>query len=128
MQCETLPNAVLAVDTMNNTKKVNNQKHQAAKDAAVGCTLWTDGLICAFEAKLRVNGCWETEYTEFESDDNEVAVADIAVPYREQPEMLAAGGSNLPQTIHEVIPLLACRLARWNDRKYIFGAADKVEL
>ncbi|GKA40814.1 hypothetical protein Tco_0733407, partial [Tanacetum coccineum] len=81
----------------------------------------------------------ETEYTEFESDDNEVAVADIAVPYREQhvgptwlmlhimislafmpkvvqQEMLTAGGSNLPQTIHEVIPLLACRLARWNDR------------
>ncbi|GKD46702.1 hypothetical protein Tco_1271347 [Tanacetum coccineum] len=26
-------------------------KHQAAKDAAVGCSLWTDGLICAFEAK-----------------------------------------------------------------------------
>ncbi|PWA53935.1 hypothetical protein CTI12_AA440590 [Artemisia annua] len=287
--------------SMDNMKKNYNQKHQgAAKDVTVGCTLWTDGLICAFEAKrshkkhrpqdttglkkqgsqngihdslddrsdnnvyagiywvpigwsriaqlvetVRVNGCWETEYTEFESDDNEVTVADIAVPYRERPvgptwwchveaghpsvhswlsnskwlhpaisialidesklisermkhllyevpvrvaggllfellgqsagdpyieeddipvvlrswqaqnflvtalhvkgsatnvnvlgvsevqELLAAGGSNLPQTIHEVIALLACRLARWDDRlfrKYIFGAADEVEL
>ncbi|GKA85564.1 hypothetical protein Tco_0807218 [Tanacetum coccineum] len=220
--------------SMNDMKKNNNQKHQgAAKDATVGCTLWTDGLICAFEAK------------QFESDDNEVTVADIAVPYRERPvgptwwchveaghlmvhswlsnskwlhpaisialrdesklisermkhllyevpvrvaggllfellgqsagdpyieeddipvvlrswqaqnflvtalhvkgsatnvnvlgvsevqELLAAGGSNLPQSIHEVIALLACRLARWDDRlfrKYIFGAADEVEL
>nr|GEU31729.1 magnesium transporter CorA-like family protein [Tanacetum cinerariifolium] len=231
--------------SMNDMKKNNNQKHQAAKDATVGCTLWTDGLICAFEAKLRVNGCWETEYREFEIDDNEVTVADIAVPYRERPvgptwwchveaghpsvhswlsyskwlhpaisialrdesklisermkhllyevpvrvaggllfellgqsagdpyieeddipvvlrswqaqnflvtalhvkgsatnvnvlgvsevqELLAAGGSNLPQTIHEVIALLACRLARWDDRlfrKYIIGAAAEVEL
>ncbi|PWA94109.1 magnesium transporter CorA-like family protein [Artemisia annua] len=286
---------------MDDMKKNYNQKHQgAAKDVTVGCSLWTDGLICAFEAKrshkkhkpqdttglrkqgsqngindslddrfdnnvyagiywvpigwsritqlvetIRVNGCWETEYTEFESDDNEVTVADIAVPYRERPvgptwwchveaghpsvhswlsnskwlhpaisialrdesklisermkhllyevpvrvaggllfellgqsagdpyieeddipvvlrswqaqnflvtalhvkgsatnvnvlgvsevqELLAAGGSNLPQTIHEVIALLACRLARWDDRlfrKYIFGAADEVEL
>ncbi|KAL4557447.1 hypothetical protein LXL04_035624 [Taraxacum kok-saghyz] len=46
-------------------------------------------------------------------------------------ELLAAGGSNVPQTIHEVIALLASRLARWDDRlfrKYIFGAADEVEL
>lgn len=31
-------------------------------------------------------------------------------------EMLAAGGYNVPQTIHEVIALLACRLAKWDDR------------
>ncbi|XP_057796104.1 uncharacterized protein LOC131012218 [Salvia miltiorrhiza] len=46
-------------------------------------------------------------------------------------ELLAAGGSNIPQTSHEVIALLACRLARWDDRlfrKYIFGAADEIEL
>ncbi|KAI3465917.1 hypothetical protein Pfo_022580 [Paulownia fortunei] len=46
-------------------------------------------------------------------------------------ELLAAGGSNMPRTSHEVIALLACRLARWDDRlfrKYIFGAADEVEL
>ncbi|KAL8131934.1 hypothetical protein AgCh_007732 [Apium graveolens] len=46
-------------------------------------------------------------------------------------ELLTAGGSNVPQTIHEVIALLACRLARWDDRlfrKYIFGAADEIEL
>ncbi|KAF3444985.1 hypothetical protein FNV43_RR14678 [Rhamnella rubrinervis] len=46
-------------------------------------------------------------------------------------ELLAAGGSNIPQTTHEVITHLACRLARWDDRlfrKYIFGAADEVEL
>ncbi|KAK4387250.1 hypothetical protein Sango_2595600 [Sesamum angolense] len=46
-------------------------------------------------------------------------------------ELLAAGGSNIPRTSHEVIALLACRLARWDDRlfrKYIFGAADEVEL
>ncbi|KAL8506270.1 hypothetical protein ACS0TY_017226 [Phlomoides rotata] len=46
-------------------------------------------------------------------------------------ELLAAGGSNIPQTSHEVIALLACRLARWDDRlfrKYILGAADEVEL
>ncbi|KAL0406540.1 UNVERIFIED_CONTAM: hypothetical protein Slati_3967900 [Sesamum latifolium] len=28
-------------------------------------------------------------------------------------ELLAAGGSNIPRTSHEVIALLACRLARW---------------
>ncbi|KAM7264233.1 hypothetical protein ACFE04_001916 [Oxalis oulophora] len=46
-------------------------------------------------------------------------------------EMLAAGGSNIPTTVHEVIAHLACRLARWDDRlfrKSIFGAADEVEL
>ncbi|XP_071713428.1 uncharacterized protein [Rutidosis leptorrhynchoides] len=290
--------------------KYNNQKHQTGKDTLVGCPLWTDGLICAFEAKrfrrkyrpqdineskkqgsksgqtekfidegvnpnhhlgsvndnlstgiywipigwtrinqltdtVSVDGCWETQHTEFDIDDNELTVADIAVPYRERPvgptwwchvdvghtsvnswlcnskwlhpaisialrdesklisermkhllyevpvrvaggllfellgqsagdpyveeddipvvlrswhaqnylvttlhvkgyatninvlgvsevqELLAAGGGNLPQTIHELIALLTCRLARWDDRlfrKYIFGAADEVEL
>ncbi|KAJ0577144.1 hypothetical protein HanRHA438_Chr05g0225551 [Helianthus annuus] len=281
-------------------KKFNNQKHQAGKDATVDCAMWTDGLICAFEAKrshkkcrpqdiigwkkqgfktgidnldeprvndniyttnywvpigwsrinqlvetIQVDGCWEAQHTEFQISDNEVTVADIAAPYWERPggptwwchvdaghpsvtmwlsnskwlhpaisialrdesklisermkhllyevpvrvaggllfellgqsagdpyveeddipvvlrswqaqnflvtalhvkgdatninvlgvsevqELLAAGGSSLPQTIHEVIALLACRLARWDDRlfrKYIFGAADEVEL
>ncbi|KAK1568572.1 hypothetical protein Q3G72_026119 [Acer saccharum] len=46
-------------------------------------------------------------------------------------ELLAAGGNNIPRTIHEVIAHLASRLARWDDRlfrKSIFGAADAVEL
>ncbi|CAN8284635.1 unnamed protein product [Cochlearia groenlandica] len=46
-------------------------------------------------------------------------------------EMLLAGGFSVPRTIHELIAHLACRLARWDDRlfrKYIFGAADEVEL
>lgn len=46
-------------------------------------------------------------------------------------ELLLAGGSNTPRTVHEVIALLATRLARWDDRlfrKSIFGAADEVEL
>ncbi|KAI9176825.1 hypothetical protein LWI28_007606 [Acer negundo] len=46
-------------------------------------------------------------------------------------ELLAAGGNNIPRTIHEVIAYLASRLARWDDRlfrKSIFGAADAVEL
>ncbi|CAN7138213.1 unnamed protein product [Brassica rapa subsp. narinosa] len=46
-------------------------------------------------------------------------------------EMLIAGGACIPRTIHELIAHLACRLARWDDRlfrKYIFGAADEVEL
>lgn len=50
---------------------------------------------------------------------------------KEVEELLAAGSSNVPRTIHEVIALLACRLARWDDRlfrKYIFGAADEIEL
>ncbi|CAI9302045.1 unnamed protein product [Lactuca saligna] len=291
---------------MSNMKKYDNHKHQtgSCKDALQTCTLWTDGLICAFEAlrghkkhkpqdtiggkkhgyktmrtsssygdgidtlddtqtgnywipigwsritqlveSIQVNGCWETQHTELAIDDDEVTVADIAVPYRERPvgptwwchvdaehhsvkswltnsskwlhpaisialrdesklisermkhllyevpvrvaggllfellgqsagdpyveeddipvvlrswqaqnflvtalhvkgsgtninvlgvsevqELLTAGGGNLPQTIHEVIALLASRLARWDDRlfrKYIFGAADEVEL
>ncbi|KAF8413612.1 hypothetical protein HHK36_001604 [Tetracentron sinense] len=46
-------------------------------------------------------------------------------------EILSAGGTNAPRTIHEVIAHLACRLSRWDDRlfrKFIFGAADEVEL
>lgn len=46
-------------------------------------------------------------------------------------ELLFAGGNNTPKTVHEVIALLACRLARWDDRlfrKSIFGTADEVEL
>ncbi|KAL9681998.1 hypothetical protein QQ045_013791 [Rhodiola kirilowii] len=46
-------------------------------------------------------------------------------------ELLSGGGTNLPRTAHEVIVLLACRLARWDDRlfrKFIFGAADELEL
>ncbi|XP_061369844.1 uncharacterized protein LOC133312624 [Gastrolobium bilobum] len=46
-------------------------------------------------------------------------------------ELLAAGGTNIPRCIHEVVAHLACRLARWDDRlfrKYVFGAADEVEL
>ncbi|XP_009783929.1 uncharacterized protein LOC107813656 isoform X2 [Nicotiana tabacum] len=46
-------------------------------------------------------------------------------------ELLAAGSCNVPRTIHEVVALLTCRLARWDDRlfrKYIFGAADEAEL
>ncbi|OVA00986.1 Mg2+ transporter protein [Macleaya cordata] len=46
-------------------------------------------------------------------------------------ELLSAGGTTAPRTIHEVIAQLACRLSRWDDRlfrKSIFGAADEVEL
>ncbi|XVF14487.1 hypothetical protein REPUB_Repub09cG0064300 [Reevesia pubescens] len=46
-------------------------------------------------------------------------------------EMLIAGGTNIPRTIHEVIAHLTCRLARWDDRlfrKSIFGEADEIEL
>ncbi|MCL7042958.1 hypothetical protein MKW94_026565 [Papaver nudicaule] len=46
-------------------------------------------------------------------------------------ELLAAGGTSAPRTIHEVIAHLACRLSRWDDRlfrKSIFGAADEIEL
>ncbi|OAY76479.1 hypothetical protein ACMD2_15180 [Ananas comosus] len=46
-------------------------------------------------------------------------------------ELLFAGGSAAPKSIHEVIAHLACRLARWDDRlfrKYVFGAADEIEL
>ncbi|XP_059280366.1 uncharacterized protein LOC132034126 [Lycium ferocissimum] len=46
-------------------------------------------------------------------------------------EQLLTGGYNAPRTVHEVIALLANRLARWDDRlfrKLVFGAADEVEL
>ncbi|KAL5990070.1 hypothetical protein ACLOJK_010967 [Asimina triloba] len=46
-------------------------------------------------------------------------------------ELLLSGGSRAPKHVHEVIAHLACRLSRWDDRlfrKYIFGAADEVEL
>ncbi|CAN8286746.1 unnamed protein product [Cochlearia groenlandica] len=46
-------------------------------------------------------------------------------------EMLIAGGECVPRNVHELIAHLACRLARWDDRlfrKYVFGAADEVEL
>ncbi|KAL5582577.1 hypothetical protein UlMin_015019 [Ulmus minor] len=46
-------------------------------------------------------------------------------------ELLAAGGNNIPHNVHEIIAHLGCRLARWDDRlfrKYVFGAADEVEL
>uniref|UniRef100_A0A2P2KGR7 Uncharacterized protein MANES_17G065600 n=1 Tax=Rhizophora mucronata TaxID=61149 RepID=A0A2P2KGR7_RHIMU len=46
-------------------------------------------------------------------------------------ELLSAGGYNAPRTVHEVIGQLACRLTRWDDRlfrKFIFGAADEIEL
>lgn len=35
-------------------------------------------------------------------------------------ELLAAGGSNIPRTIQEVVAHLACRLARWDDRYWSF--------
>ncbi|PSR98674.1 Zinc transport protein like [Actinidia chinensis var. chinensis] len=46
-------------------------------------------------------------------------------------EHLFSGGYNSPRSVHEVIALLASRLARWDDRlfrKSIFGEADEVEL
>ncbi|KAL3677820.1 hypothetical protein R1sor_020776 [Riccia sorocarpa] len=46
-------------------------------------------------------------------------------------DLVGAGGSRAPKTSHEVIALLADRLARWDDRlfrKHYFGAADEVEL
>ncbi|XP_068304329.1 uncharacterized protein [Pyrus communis] len=46
-------------------------------------------------------------------------------------ELLAAEGISMPRNIHEVIAHLASRLACWDDRlyrKFIFGAADEVEL
>uniref|UniRef100_A0A1D1ZG50 Uncharacterized protein n=1 Tax=Anthurium amnicola TaxID=1678845 RepID=A0A1D1ZG50_9ARAE len=46
-------------------------------------------------------------------------------------ELLYAGGSSAPKSVHEVIAHLACRLSRWDDRlfrKYVFGAADEIEL
>ncbi|KAL6614979.1 hypothetical protein ACP70R_037249 [Stipagrostis hirtigluma subsp. patula] len=46
-------------------------------------------------------------------------------------ELLSACGNTAPKSIHEVIAHLASRLARWDDRlwrKYVFGAADEIEL
>ncbi|KAH7686032.1 Mg2+ transporter protein CorA-like/Zinc transport protein ZntB protein [Dioscorea alata] len=46
-------------------------------------------------------------------------------------ELLLAGGSTAPKSVHEVIAHLTSRLARWDDRlfrKYVFGAADEIEL
>ncbi|XP_054818236.1 uncharacterized protein LOC129317857 [Prosopis cineraria] len=46
-------------------------------------------------------------------------------------ELLAAGGTNIPHCIHEVVAHLASHLARWDDRlfrKHVFGAADEIEL
>lgn len=46
-------------------------------------------------------------------------------------ELLSAGGNATPKSIHEVIAHLAYYLSRWDDRlfrKYVFGAADEVEL
>lgn len=46
-------------------------------------------------------------------------------------DLLVAGGSLAPRTVHELIANLTCRLARWDDRlfrKYIFGEADELEL
>ncbi|EHA8589683.1 hypothetical protein COCNU_scaffold011940G000010 [Cocos nucifera] len=46
-------------------------------------------------------------------------------------ELLLAGGSVAPKSVHEVIAHLICRLSRWDDRlfrKFVFGAADEIEL
>ncbi|KMZ72495.1 Magnesium transporter CorA-like family protein [Zostera marina] len=46
-------------------------------------------------------------------------------------ELLSAGGNATPKSIHQVIAHLAYYLSRWDDRlfrKYVFGAADEVEL
>ncbi|CAL4962223.1 unnamed protein product [Urochloa decumbens] len=46
-------------------------------------------------------------------------------------ELLLAGGSQTPRSVHEVIAHLVSRLSRWDDRlfrKYIFGEADEIEL
>lgn len=40
----------------------------------------------------------------------------IIVAYHFFQELLAAGGHNVPRTVHEVIAHLACRLTRWDDR------------
>ncbi|XP_020702957.1 uncharacterized protein LOC110114427 isoform X1 [Dendrobium catenatum] len=48
-----------------------------------------------------------------------------------QVELLLAGGSAAPKSVHEVIAHLTCRLSRWDDRlfrKFVFGAADEIEL
>ncbi|XP_021274948.1 uncharacterized protein LOC110409800 [Herrania umbratica] len=60
----------------------------------------------------------------FASNINVLGIAEVQ-------EMLIAGGTNIPRTIHEVIAHLTCRLARWDDRlfrKSVFGEADEVEL
>ncbi|CAM6101215.1 unnamed protein product [Calypogeia fissa] len=46
-------------------------------------------------------------------------------------DIVGAGGVLAPRTAHEVVALLADRLARWDDRlyrKHYFGEADEVEL
>lgn len=46
-------------------------------------------------------------------------------------ELLIAGGSQTPKSVHEVIAHLVSRLSRWDDRlfrKYVFGEADEIEL
>ncbi|KAL3677815.1 hypothetical protein R1sor_020771 [Riccia sorocarpa] len=46
-------------------------------------------------------------------------------------DLVSVGGFKAPKTSHEVIALLADRLATWDDRlfrKHYFGAADEVEL
>nr|CAB3473806.1 unnamed protein product [Digitaria exilis] len=46
-------------------------------------------------------------------------------------ELLLAGGSQTPRSVHEVIAHLVGRLSRWDDRlfrKYVFGEADEIEL
>ncbi|XP_020593220.1 uncharacterized protein LOC110033540 isoform X2 [Phalaenopsis equestris] len=46
-------------------------------------------------------------------------------------ELLLAGGSAAPKSVHEVIAHLTCRLSRWDDRlfrKFVFDAADEIEL
>ncbi|XP_039053844.1 uncharacterized protein LOC120196000 [Hibiscus syriacus] len=45
--------------------------------------------------------------------------------------LLAAGGYNVPRTVHDAIAYLASRLTRWDDRlfrKSIFEEADEIEL
>ncbi|CAO2204282.1 unnamed protein product [Urochloa humidicola] len=46
-------------------------------------------------------------------------------------ELLLAGGSQTPKSVHEVIAHMVSRLSRWDDRlfrKYVFGEADEIEL
>ncbi|KAJ1284656.1 hypothetical protein BS78_03G221900 [Paspalum vaginatum] len=46
-------------------------------------------------------------------------------------ELLLAGGSQTPRSVHEVVAHLVSRLSRWDDRlfrKYVFGEADEIEL
>lgn len=46
------------------------------------------------------------------SNINVIGIAEVQ-------ELLAAGSGNVPRTIHEVVALLACRLARWDDRFFL---------